>query len=108
MLLGTPQPVVDLPLPIWEHGYRVHGFWSRWVGNGGRQFNQRMAHVGLTPHGHRPVVYTWALDDLSATPRTPDDPPSSGQAKTLRAAKRSVLRAYRHYYSWCFPKTRGY
>ncbi len=93
MLFGSHKPAVDLPLPKWERGYRVHGFWLG---------NQRMGHVGLPPRGFL-VVYRWALDDASAVPIEASDPPSSGEAKSLRSAKRAVNRAFRHYYSWRFP-----
>jgi len=88
MWLSAP-PKVDKPLPIWEHGYRCHGYWLD---------GQRMGHVGLTPPGHRPVVYSWALD---AT----DD---HGECTTLRAAKRRVEALFRQRYSWRFPASRGY
>ena len=97
MFLGSLKPVVDLPLPQWERGYRVHGFWLD---------NQRMGHVGLSPRGHFPVFYSWALDDPSAIPRRASDPPSVGICLTLPSAKRAVIRAFRHYYSWRFPASR--
>jgi hypothetical protein len=98
VFLGQRKPIVDLPLPVWERGYRVHGFWLD---------NQRMGHVGLSPRGF-PVVYGWGLDDPSAKPRRPSEPPSCGETKSLMGAKRAVVRAFRHYYSWRFPASRGY
>ena len=43
----------DLPLPTWQRGHRVHGYWLD---------GQRMGHVGLSPRGLSPVVYGWAID----------------------------------------------
>ena len=87
------QPKLDKPLPVWEHGHRCHGYWLQDVSP-----PHRMGHVGLTPPGHHPVVYSWALD---AT----DD---RGECTTLRAAKRCVETMFRQRYSWRFPATRGY
>ena len=69
--------------PRWEFGYRVHGYWLG---------NQRVGHVGLSPRGFRPVLYTWALD---ISPRT------SGERSTLNRAKRAVEAAW----SLTRPKT---
>jgi hypothetical protein len=84
MWLDGP-PRVDQPLPIWQHGKRVHGYWLG---------TQRMGHVGLTPRGFGPVEYSWGIDaDMRA----------SGSCATLREAKRAVERAFRELYSWRFP-----
>lgn len=101
MLLGQLPPRRDHALPVWEHGYRCHGFWYR-------DNNQRMGYVGLSPPGTTPVIYTWGLDDPEAKPRHDGEPPARGEASSLRSAKRAVVRAFRHYYSWMFPETRGY
>jgi hypothetical protein len=81
------KPLVDLPLPKWEHGLRSHGYWLG---------NQRVGFVGLTPPGF-PVVYSWSLD------RVPEE---QGECKSLRAAKRRVEAAFRRAYSWRFPASR--
>lgn len=83
--VGAPK--VDLPLPVWQHGYRCHGYWIE---------GQRVGFVGLTPRGYS-VSYSWGLD---AAPLT------HGQASTLRAAKRRVEAEFRRLYSWRFPASR--
>jgi hypothetical protein len=35
----------DLPLPTWQRGHRVHGYWLD---------GQRLGHVGLSPRGLSP------------------------------------------------------
>ncbi len=82
-------PRVDLPLPVWTSGYRCHGYWLD---------GQRVGHVGLTPPGHKPVVYSWGIDAAMAT--------ASGECAALRTAKRHVEAAFRRLYSWRFPGSR--
>lgn len=94
MWLNAP-PKIDRPLPVWEHGYRCHGYWLRDTPS---ETPQRMGHVGLTLPGRFPRVYSWALD---AT----DD---RGECTTLRAAKRRVEAMFRERYSWRFPASRGH
>lgn len=84
-----PAPKIDMPLPVWERGYRCHGYWLG---------NTRVGHVGLTPRGF-PVVYSWSLDNPTAA--------ASGECATLRATKRRVEAAFRKHYSWRFPASRG-
>jgi hypothetical protein len=91
------QPKIDRPLPVWEHGYRCHGYWLE-------DPRQRVGHVGLTPPGY-PLVYSWAID---ATEDRDDLSPCRGECTTLRAAKRKVEAAFRELYSWRFPASRGY
>jgi len=62
--------------PHWEHGYRCHGLWRG---------NDRLGCVSLGPPGLWDGVYRWMIDARPADP--------SGQAATLRAAKRAVERA---------------
>lgn len=102
MMWFDAPPKVDLPLPIWEHGYRCHGYWLDDMGPGHRQ---RMGHVGLSPQIVRPTVYSWAID---ATENRDDMTPCRGECTTLRAAKRKVEAAFRKLYSWRFPASRGY
>jgi hypothetical protein len=84
------RPRHDLPLPTWQRGHRVHGYWLD---------GQRMGHVGLSPRGLSPVVYGWAIDASTD---------AWGEERTLRAAKRRVEAAFRWLYSWRFPASRGY
>ena len=81
------RPRRDLPLPAWQHGHRVHGYWLE---------GQRLGRVGLSPRGLPPVVYRWAIDAVAV---------ACGEERTLRAAKRRVEAAFRRLYSWRF---RGY
>ena len=74
------QPRCDLPLPTWQRGHRVHGYWLD---------GQRMG----------PIVYGWAIDASTD---------AWGEERTLRAAKRRVEAAFRRLYSWRFPASRGY
>lgn len=90
------RPRHDLPLPTWQRGHRVHGYWLD---------GQRMGHVGLSPRGFRPVVYSWAID---AAQGQPEFGVTSGEERRLRAAKRRVEAAFRRLYSWRFPASRGY
>jgi hypothetical protein len=64
-----------------------------------------MGHVGLSPRGPRPVVYTWAIDAAQGRPEIRD---ACGEARTLRVTKRRVEAAFRRLYSWRFPTSRGY
>jgi len=86
MISQTPRRR-DRPFPIWERGKRVHGYWLD---------GQRMGHVGLSPRGFK-IVYSWAIDADSVL---------TGEAVTLRAAKRRVEVAYRRAYSWMYPESR--
>jgi hypothetical protein len=63
-----------------------------------------MGHVGLSPRGRQPVVYTWAIDAAQGRPEIRD---ASDEAPT-RAAKRRVEAAFRQLYFWRFPASRGY
>ena len=95
------HPRHDLPLPDWQRGpwqrgHRIHGYWLD---------GQRMGHVMLSPHGVRPVTYSWAID---ATLGRPEVREVSGEERTLQAAKRRVEAAFRRLYSWRFPASRGY
>ena len=71
----TLLPMPDPATPHWEHGYRAHGLWR-----GG----QRLAHIGLSPPGFRPLRYVWSLDPHERV---------EGSSDSLRAAKRAVARA---------------
>jgi hypothetical protein len=64
-----------------------------------------MGHVGLSPRGLSPVVYTWAIDAAQGKPEIRG---AHGEARTLRAAKRRAEAAFRRLYSWRFPASRGY
>jgi len=64
-----------------------------------------MGHVGLSPRGFPPVVYSWAIDAAQGRPEILD---ACGEERTLRAAKRRVEAAFRRLYSWRFPASRGY
>jgi hypothetical protein len=81
-------PRRDLPLPTWQRGHRVHGYWLD---------GQRLGHVGLSPRGLRPIVYTWAIDAAQGRSDVHD---ACGEARTLRTAKRRVEAAFRKLYSW--------
>ena len=84
-------PKKDLPLPVWQHGYRCHGYWLD---------NNRVGFIGLSPRvGNIPVFYSWSLDRV---------PAETGKCSTLRSAKRRVEAAFRKHYSWRFPASRGY
>lgn len=58
----------------WERGYRVHGYLTG--------SSKRVGHVGLSSNAFGPVIYSWECNG------------QSGEAKTLRTAKRRVERAY--------------
>jgi hypothetical protein len=47
------RPRRDLPLPSWQRGHRVHGYWLD---------GALMGHVGLSPRGLPPVDYSWTID----------------------------------------------
>lgn len=89
VITPAPIPKQDLPLPVWERGYRCHGYWLD---------GKRVGHVGLSPPGF-PVTYSWALDSV---------PTAAGEADDLRLAKRAVARAFRKHYSWRFSASRGW
>jgi hypothetical protein len=59
----------------WEHGYRVHGLWD--------EHGNRLGVVGLGPRNHWDGVYRYWTDA---------DPNSVGEARTLRSAKKTVVR----------------
>lgn len=90
------RPRRDLPLPAWQRGHRVHGYWLD---------SQRMGHVGLSPRGMRPIRYSWATDAAQGRPKIRD---ACGEERTLRAATHRVEAAFRRLYSWRFPASRGY
>ncbi len=85
----------DLPLPIWQRGNRVHGYWLD---------GQRMGHVGLSPRGFPPVTYGWAIDAVAGASDVVVG--GHGREATLRAAKRRVEAAFRRLYSWRFSASR--
>lgn len=58
----------------WERGYRAHGYLT--------ESNKRVGHVGLSSSKFGPVIYSWECNG------------QSGEAKTLRTAKRRVEQAY--------------
>lgn len=72
----THQKQRVMPPPVWERGFRCHGYWLG---------NNRVGFVGLTPPMKNPTVYTWSL---------PSDEALTGQCLSLRNAKRLVERAY--------------
>lgn len=90
------RPRRDLPLPTWQRGHRVHGYWLD---------GQRVGHVGLSSRRFPPVVYSWAIDSAQGRPEIEG---ACGEEETLRAAKRRVEAAFRRLYSWRFPASRGY
>jgi hypothetical protein len=59
----------------WEHGYRCHGLWRG---------SSRVARVSIGPKRLWDGIYRWELDGFPAT---------SGEANTLRGAKRQVEKA---------------
>ncbi len=59
----------------WEHGYRCHGLWLG---------INRLGRVSIGPRRLWDGIYRWELDGFPAT---------SGEAETLRKAKRQVEEA---------------
>jgi hypothetical protein len=57
----------DLPLPVWERGHRIHGYWL----DDGSHGRQRVGHVALSPRGLGPVVYSWRFP--ASRDRRPDE-----------------------------------
>lgn len=96
-MFSVARPKRHPPLPTWQRGHRVHGYW---IGD------QRMGHVGLSPRSLPPVVYTWAIDAALNRPEIHAD--AAGEAPTLRAAKRRVEAAFRRLYSWRFQGPPGW
>jgi len=61
----------------WEHGYRTHGYWANDL--------LRLGTVDLGPRGLWDGMYRWSVDVTN----------ESGEARTLRTAKRQVEQRVR-------------
>lgn len=69
--------------PIWEKGYRCHGYWLKTV---------RLGAVTLPPPGFGPIDdYGWTFKD----PKDRTGKVHDGRCKTLREGKAIVEQLYR-------------
>lgn len=85
---------MTLPTPVWEHGYRCHGYWIGITRVGWVSIGPRPNRVEITGHSWG-VVHPVTGGYIE------------GRCLTLRRAKRAVEKKYREVYNEKPPAIAG-